>query len=95
MKPRLYLVPNGHAYRLCEESVIDALKTEEIAVLGFQIIEAQKKQLMADAVGHDRFYHGRKVVDALQETLFRLEVQFPQLHEHVTNLLSLQSDLNN
>lgn len=81
-----YLLKIGTKLKIVPQKQLTQLSPTELMLIGVSCIEEQRNQLMQDALTGDKIYHGRKVVDALELSLSKLEEFVPGLRKQAQQL---------
>lgn len=81
-----FLLKIGPQLRIVPSKKLKSLSFPEAIAIGLACREEQKEQLLKDAVEGDGYFYGRKIVDALEVSLIKLEECFPELSQCMKNL---------
>jgi len=77
--------------RILPSKIMDEFNETQALSIALACMEEQRTQLVKDAVEGDKYFYGRRVVEALEVTLMKLEEKFPHLREQVKLLAHPQS----
>lgn len=83
-----YLVKIGSQLRIIHTKKLENFSIPEAIAIGVASAQEQQRQLLKDALEGDRYFYGRKVVDALEISLNKLEEQFPEIRQYIKALTS-------
>lgn len=89
-----YLLKIDNKLKIVSSKRIDTLSATEIMAIGICCVEEQRKQLISDAIKGDKYFYGRRIVDALELSIKKLEEKIPDLRDQAYQLAFGKMTLN-
>ena len=81
-----YLFKIGTQLRVVQSKKMESFSFAEAIAIGIASHQEQRRQLVRDAIEGDRYFYGRKVVDALEISLNKLQETFPEIRQQIEML---------